>query len=328
MRYLLKTLLFAVTIVTMTNCTGKENSHGESRSKYNSIYYWKTTFKVDSADIAFLQKHDINRIYLRMFDVATEQNYATGETDIAPIATTKFVSAVPKNIDIVPVTYITTDALRAMAGKEEEYAALIVERLLAMASYNECGNISEVQLDCDWTKTTKESYNQLCKMVKDTLNSKDIALSITVRLHQLQETAPCADRGVLMLYNTGALKNPDTRNSILDIDDVKPYVKSKKYPLTLSYAFPVFGWGVKFENNKFVSIIPTNTADSVESSAVPMVNNVYIRYERPTSAEILAVKKLAEKNLGKPANGNILFHLDSLQLKNYTNDEISQILIN
>lgn len=325
MRYLLKTLLFAVTIVAMANCTGKESSHGENTAKHNSIYYWKTTFKVDSADIAFLQKHDINRIYLRMFDVATEQNYATGEPDIAPIATTKFVSAVPKNIDIIPVTYITIDALRAMVGKEAEYAALIVERLLAMASYNECGNISEVQLDCDWTKSTKESYNQLCKMVKDTLHSKDIALSITVRLHQLQETAPCADRGVLMLYNTGALKNPNTRNSILDIDDVKPYIKSKKYPLPLSYAFPVFVWGVKFKNNKFVSIIPT---DSSENRAVSKSVNEQIRYERPTSAQILAVKKLVGKNLGKPANGNILFHLDILQLKNYTNDEISQILVN
>ena len=325
MRYLLKTLLLAVTIIALTNCTDIENSRGESRSNYNSIYYWKTTFKVDSTDIAFLQKHDINRIYLRMFDVATEQNYATGKPDIAPIATTKFVSAVPKNIDIVPVTYITTDALRAMAGKEAEYATLIVERLLAMASYNECGNISEVQLDCDWTKATKESYNKLCKIVKDTLNSKDIALSITVRLHQLQETAPCADRGVLMLYNTGALKNPDTRNSILDIDDVKPYIKSKKYPLPLSYAFPVFGWGVKFKNNKFVSIIPTNSSDSC---AVSRSGNEHIRYERPAAAEILAVKKLVEKNLGKPANGNILFHLDNSQLKNYTNDEISQILIN
>ena len=328
MRRLLKTLLLAVTIVAMSNCTDIENSHRESTSKYNSIYYWKTTFKVDSAEIEFLKRHNIDRIYLRMFDVATEQNYATGGVDIVPIATTQFASSVPKNVDIVPVTYITTDALRVMAGKEAEYAALIVERLLAMASYNDCGNICEVQLDCDWTKTTKESYNQLCKMVKDTLHSRDIALSITVRLHQLQETAPSADRGVLMLYNTGALKNPDTRNSILDIDDVKPYIKSKKYPLPLSYAFPVFGWGVKFENNKFVSIIPTNIADSVECSAVPKADNVHIRYERPASAEILAVKKLVEKNLGKPANGNILFHLDSLQLKNYTNDEISQILVN
>lgn len=328
MRYLLKTLLLTATIMALTNCTDIGNSRRESRSKYNSIYYWKTTFKVDSAEMNFLKRHDINRIYLRMFDVATEQNYATGGVDIVPIATTKFTSAVPKNIDIVPVTYITTDALRVMAGKEAEYATLIVERLLAMVSYNECGNISEVQLDCDWTKTTRESYNQLCRIVKDTLNSKDIALSITVRLHQLQETAPCADRGVLMLYNTGELKNPDTRNSILDIDDVKPYIKTKKYPLPLSYAFPVFGWSVKFENNKFVSIIPTDIADSEESSAVPKTDNVHIRYERPASAEILAVKKLVEKNLGKPANGNILFHLDSRQLKNYTNDEISQILVN
>ena len=54
------------------------------------------------------------------------------------------------------------------------------------------------------------------------MQKKEIALSITVRLHQLREPAPPADRGVLMLYNTGALKAHDTRNSILDLADVKP----------------------------------------------------------------------------------------------------------
>ena len=56
-------------------------------------------------------------------------------------------------------------------------------------------------------------------------------------------------------------------------------------------------------------------------------NNENIRYERPTPTEILEVKQLVEENLGKPSSGNILYHLDCSQLKNYTDDEISQILI-
>ena len=43
-------------------------------------------------------------------------------------------------------------------------------------------------------------------------------------------------------------------------------------------------------------------------------------------AEIIEVKELVEHKLGKPANGNILYHLDDVQLKNYTDNEISQIL--
>lgn len=284
----------------------------------NSIYHWKTVFEIDSTELAFLQKQEIGRIYLRMFDVATEPDFLNGTIVTVPIATTRFASPIPNDVEIVPVTYITIDALRAMAGQEENIASLIVERLLAMSSYNGCGKIREIQLDCDWTKSTKESYDKLCRTTRDLLQSKGIELSITVRSHQLKETPPPADRGVLMLYNTGALKNPNTSNSILNIYDVEPYIKPNEYTIPLDYAYPTFGWGVKFNNNKFVSIVP------YEENEVS--GKEYIRYERPTVCDILEVKKLVEENLGKPKRGNILYHLDFSQLKHYTNEEISQIL--
>lgn len=324
MKHIYEIFLILIVVTIFTGCVNSENGSIDDTPreyvKRNSIYYWKTVFDIDSTAMSFIEKHDISRIYLRMFDVATEPDFLNGNFEIVPIATTKFVSSVPSNLEIVPVTYITIDALRAMAGREAEFASLIVERLLAMSSYNECGKINEIQLDCDWTSTTKNSYSKLCRIVKDSLSLKGIDLSITVRLHQLQETPPPADRGVLMLYNTGALKSPETQNSILCIDDVKPYIKQKRYAIPLDYAYPVFGWGVKFRNNKFVSIVPYDNKD------IP--DNEFIRYERPTVAEILEVKKLVEQNLGKPASGNILYHLDSVQLKNYTDHEISQILFN
>ena len=134
----------------------------------------------------------------------------------------------------------------------------------------------------------------------------------------MQETPPPSDRAVLMLDNTGALKDPNTDNSNLFIDDVKPYLHKISYQIPLDYAYPVYGWGVKFNNNKFVSIV------SSEDSLV--TNNEHIRYERPTFTELLEGKELVEKCFGKPASGNILYHLDASQLKNYSNDEIDKIL--
>lgn len=319
MKHIVKVLFLLIGVAIFTECGSGRKPAENHRTKQNSIYYWKTLFEIDSTEVSFLQKHGISRIYLRMFDVATEPDFLNGTSQVVPIATTRFVSPIPKDVEIVPVTYITLDALRAMAGREPEFASLIMERLLAMSSYNECGEISEIQLDCDWTSATRDSYHKLCKSVRDSLSAKGMELSITVRLHQLQETPPPAHKGVLMLYNTGALKSPETHNSILHIDDVKPYIKNAKYKIPLDYAFPAFGWGVKFYNNKFVSIVPYDSND--------ISDNEYIRYERPTPAEILKVKQLVEENLGKPSNGNILYHLDYSQLKNYTDDEISQILI-
>ena len=318
MKHILKIILALALVTLFSRCEHRGIVGANNAEKCNSIYYWKTTFDVDSMEMDFLEKHNIERLYIRMFDVAVEQNLSDGTNEIVPIATTKFLSEVPQNLEIVPVTYITIDALRAMEGKESEFASLIVERILAMSSYNGCGEIKEIQLDCDWTSTTKDSYGRLCHYVQWLLKSNEIELSITVRLHQLRESAPPADRGVLMLYNTGALKNPNTKNSILNIDDIKPYIKTSKYSIPLDYAYPAFGWGVKFANNKFVSIVSENSR--------AMSDEEYIRYERPTTAEILDVKSLVEKRLGKPARGNIIYHLDNSQLKNYTDNEIAQIL--
>ena len=317
MKYLFKILLALVAVAALPGCGGRVENSADF-VPVNSIYHWKTVFDLDSAELDFLKKHDIGRVYVRMFDVAPEYDFLNSTTDVVPIATTKFVSPVPVGVEIVPVTYITIEALRAMVGRETEIATFIVERMLAMCSYNECGKINELQLDCDWTKATKESYEKVCGVVKELLDAKGIALSITVRLHQLRVTPPPADSGVLMLYNTGALKRLETVNSILGYDDVAMYIKPTEYPMPLDYAYPVFGWGVKFVDGRFASIV------SYESKE--MSDNEHIRYERPHIYTILEVKELVEKNIGKPARGNILYHLDYSQFKNYTDDEISQIL--
>ena len=323
MNHLSKILSFMVLIPLMMMSCGKSKSQENviaEVEKKNSIYHWKTTFNLDSVEVDFLKKHDVKRIYLHMFDVVFESNAV--DTEIVPIATTKFITKVPEGVEIVPVAYITIDALRYLDGnkdKVKEYAPLIVERLLAMCSYNECGTINELQLDCDWTSTTQETYFKLCEMVKSLLQNKNIDLSVTIRLHQLKDDVPPADRGVLMLYNTGALKDKNTKNSILDIANVKPYLKKRKYGIPLDYAYPCYGWGIKFDKGNFAGIVGENYT--------PANSDEKVRVERATVSEVLDVKKLVEEKLGKPYSGNILYHLDEAQLKHYTEDEINQILV-
>ncbi len=305
-------------LLLLTSCGGNNQQKKSQEVHTNSIYHWKTLFAPDSAELSFLRSHQIGRIYIRMFDVAIEQNYETGKRDVFPIATTRFNSKIPAGIEVVPTVYITNDALIAMKSREAVFAELIVERLLAISSYNECGTIREIQFDCDWTKTTRISYMELCKLAANTLHTKNIALSCTIRLHQLSESAPPVDRGVLMLYNTGTLKDPKTKNSILDIKDVKPYLKGRHYEIPLDYAYPTFGWGVKFQNGNFTAIV-TNPDD------VQLGGDETLRHERPGIEEILAVKSLVEKNLGKPYRSTIIYHLDNRQLNNYIGNEISKI---
>ena len=97
---------------------------------------------------------------------------------------------------------------------------------------------------------------------------------------------------------------------------MKPYLKSRKYALPLDYAYPVFGWGVKFEGDSFAGIVSEDTK--------PITAKETVRHERPTVTEILEVKQLVEQRLGKPANSNILYHLDRSQFTHYTEDEIAE----
>ena len=312
-------IIASIIIVSIMTVACQQSPHVvDNKPQSRSIYHWKTTFALDSSEVVFLQKHQISKLYLRMFDVATETNWETGTKDVVPIATTRFKAAVPTNIEVIPTTYITLEALREIEGEEAEFAALIVERLLAMSSYNECGEIREVQFDCDWTASTKTIYYALCAAASELLHKNSIELSATIRLHQLAEEPPMVDRGVLMLYNTGALKNVDTKNSILDVNDVKPYIHKQSYGLSLDYAYPVFGWGVKFCNGEFQAIVSN-------PNEVELNDGETLRKERASVATILEVKQMVEEELGQPTRGNIIYHLDNKQLENYTDDEISQI---
>lgn len=319
--FLLLTVLACMVSSSVADDPGLSALRSGSASKepVGAIYHWKTNFAPDSTDIAFIEQHNIRRIYVRMFDVAESKDYVSGFVRIVPIATTTFEAEVPEGVEIVPTVFITIEALREMRYSTSYYAELIIDRIFAMVTYNNLGSISEVQFDCDWTSSTREIYDDLCSSAKAILHEKNVELSITVRLHQLEEPAPFVDRGVLMLYNTGAFKNVKTHNSILDIRDVKPYLKRMKYEIPLDFAYPTFGWGIKFEDNKFSKIV-TNPEQEI------VAEGEHIRMERPAVSEVLEVKRLVELCLGAPDTYNILYHLDQSQLKNYTDNEINQIL--
>ena len=47
-------------------------SQGKAEKNLRSAYYWSTTWQLDSNKMNFIQKHHINRIYVRYFDVVKD----------------------------------------------------------------------------------------------------------------------------------------------------------------------------------------------------------------------------------------------------------------
>ena len=313
-------VLLLIVLLLSGGCRGRGKSQNRdvATAPERGIYFWKSIFQLNDSETAFLRDHDVKRLYLKMFDVAPDRDWDSGEIGVYPIATTKFVSPLPEGVSVVPAVYITLEALKRSTGNEETLARQIVERVLAMVSFHKLGPVGMVQFDCDWTSSTRSSYFLLCETARGILKEKGIALSGTVRLHQISEEYYPFDHSVLMLYNTGSVKNPDTRNSIIDYEDVCKYLKKGCTTHTFDLAYPTFSWTVFFRNGDFVGLGRDSRVDSLATGET-------FRRENSPVEEILKVKALAEKVLGAASRNNIIYHLDSDNLSKYTGDEIESI---
>ncbi len=357
-------LLFSLSLLSLCACsraaastdapeaatdTVETNLHAEKRA----VYYWKTVLNLDSAERAFLRRHDIGRMYVRLFDVVKGESPRLDEKAV-PNASLRvdyptydmLVDSFPK-METVPVVYITLDALKAMKGNEGTLARNIVSRARNMCTFNGLHTVSELQLDCDWTPSTEQSFFTLCDSARAALKQLSLQwkLSSTIRLHQLARKVPPVDRGVLMVYNTGSFNDPDVTNSIIDPRDVEPYMKYlPDYKLHLDVAYPTYSWQLLFHDRKFQGLVSgLEVTDS--SRFAPRGKNLYValrdmpyndysmirrgdmvRQESSDYADISRVRDMIERRITTRPHSTILYHLDINNLSKYSHDEIDHLL--
>ena len=310
----------------------------------NGVYHWRTVFDPTKEEWEMMKRHNVKKMCVRMFDVVYDEYTSDKDYDIVPVATTKFKQKPIEGVSIVSCVYITTEAMRHVFPEEAKcgFAELIVTRILNMMDYNELGEVKEIQYDCDWTESTRYTFFALCKKTKEILEQKGIAFGVTIRLHQLSQECPPAHYGVLMLYNTGGVKSPNTRNSILAYSDVKPYLRDCKYSLPLDFAYPAFSWNVWFRNNEFQALISeadvmnTKLYKNIGDNKYEVIEDHYckgqelkkgdvLRNEKVNVNEVVKVKKATEKALKQSEYSVMLYHLSSKDIKNMTEDEINSI---
>lgn len=350
----MKRIIIAIAMMALMAATGcgRQNVPEACHVEKNGIYYWKTVLKLDSADIDFLKRHDVGRVYLRMFDVAEDRYGIIPEEKACPVASVRvgddeyhLLEDSLSGKEFVPVVYITLNGLKAMAGEEGTLAKNIVTRVRNMCEYNGLPNVEELQLDYDWTPSTEMSFFNLCDSVKANIKRLGLPwrLSSTIRLHQLAREAPPVDCGVLMVYNTGNFNDPDASNSIIDAADVEPYLKHlPSYPLHLDVAYPTYSWQLLFSDRKFVGLTNglnlTDTARFacrkpnlyVAKKDIPYNRTIIrkgdmVRRENSAYGDIAKVKEMIEKRLAGREHSNILYHLDNTNLSKYTPDEIDNL---
>ena len=314
-------LLALSATIGFTSC-----SQGKAEKTLRSAYYWSTIWQLDSNKMNFIRKHHINRLYVRYFDVVKN---ADGE--IMPNATLHFntfeedgngnkhESLIPEGIEIIPVVYIVNDCLKTNRKTGKYLVDKILLRILQMNEANDIKRVKEIQIDCDWTASTQKAYFDFLEKLRVKAKAKQIKLSATIRLHQLSMTPPPVDRGILMMYNTGDVKQLSCHKPILDMKDVAPYIQHLgSYPLPLAAAYPLFSWHILFREGKFVGIMHAD-------DDFPVLPSDSIVIRKPEMNDIMeAVRSINHQN-EDINNEVILFDLNTDNIKRFNSEDYEKI---
>ncbi len=301
-----------------------------------SFYFWRTEFNLSAKEKHNLSALQVNDLYTRLFDVAWNEEAGLAE----PVGIIRFNEPPPPGIRITPVIFISNQTLSNTPSSGIDSLSIQITRLAeTLIRSNGLNTSGEVQIDCDWTRTTKERYFYLLRSIRQSSLLRGKILSATIRLHQLKfvsETGvPPVDKGLLMAYNMGNLLHPQTTNSIIDSDEMRKYIRNmNEYPLMLDIALPVFDWFVLFRDHKFAGLIHrlpwaslqrkggyTFERDTVIDGH-RFTQKDRIRYEGSTAGEIMECAHLLKSKLRRKKLNIILYHLDEYHLSKYTPDEL------
>ncbi|RXK59962.1 hypothetical protein ESA94_13015 [Lacibacter luteus] len=320
------------------------------------FYYWKSKLLLGSTELNSLQQLQVQQLYVKYFDVTVASD-GNGSAPVARLTADSLtlVQLKNKNIAIVPVVFITNETLQQSDSAALRSLAKNITVLLTNISKQlTTEHYSELQIDCDWTQATKAAYFFLLQQIKSQMQSsvlfKNSLLSATIRLHQVKFSSrtgiPPVDKGLLMCYNMGNLKNPATGNSIIEVEELKKYLSGlSSYPLKLDVALPLFEWSVLFRNNQFKGIVQTVDPSTLSSSICTKQNNRYrflvdtsisniqfykgdvLRYEESSSAAIKETAGYVSKHLSSINQQTriLLYHLDPLLLSKHPTHELEAL---
>jgi len=291
-----------------------------------AFYYWKTEYKFNEKDRQLSGEMGVKKFYIRYFDV----DWSATRKEAIPVGSFHFQYNELMPLDFVPCVFITNTVMLKSSNAQLDSLAIRMKRKISAITddifqtrkyeyESKPDSIKnkikdewpEIQIDCDWTPSSKANYFYFLKKFKEAYTDKKI--SVTLRLWQFkyQDKAgiPPVDKVMLMCYSLGNPKEYNIENSIATFGDIEKYIKNQKYAVPVDIALPIFNWGVMFRNKKFKGIIGDLNAEAIISDSVhynhieanrysfkndTVIGNSYIRFGDELRLESLDPSDLKE----------------------------------
>lgn len=329
--------LFLVLLIMLASCK-------HPRKVSTCFYYWKTVYKQNPVESEYAKHLHSNKMYLRIMDVDMDDSGSL-PTPVSPIT---FQQKLPDTVQLVPVVYIINNVLK---NTNKATISDMTRKLLYYVDgkVKQAGKsaYSELQIDCDWTAATRDSYFYLLNELKAQMKGK--TLSVTLRLHQVKNRESCGippvNKALLMCYNMGNLRKYGTQNSIIEISELKKYLGDNlaRYPMKMDIGLPLFSWAVAFRDKRYVGIARQINFDKLSNDKrfSSMGENLYraktdmpeyglnkldeVRWESAPIKELEAVADYLSPRLKNDAIEVVYFHLDENVLKGYTYEELQNV---
>jgi hypothetical protein len=307
-----------------------------------AFYYWKSDdYSFSDKEDSLVDKLKVKKFYVKFFEV--DHSDAMGNY---PISKTELHFYRRDSLNIVPTVYLRNAIfIKASKGSLDTLADnvnFLIDKY-CKEKYERQLPVKEFQMDCDWTLKSKDNYFYFLKKLK-AISKKEI--SCTLRLYPYKYPdkmgVPPVDKATLMCYNLINPLGDKSKNSILDLNELKSYLNiDNRYPLHLDIALPAYSWMQVYQNEQFSKVIYTDVKNAkkilkpikplwYEVTKDTVVENTYLRigdkikFEEVTADKILKAISIIKSNVKFDENTTVtLFHLDEEQLSNYSNEELS-----
>ncbi len=330
----------------------------KSEAKSVSFYHWKTKYSIAKPERELLKKANSEKLYLRFFDLVYNQE----DNRVLPTATLQ-MSEIDSTLalQIIPVIYITNEVFEKETRPSQlKYVAdQTLRKILRLKEkhFNENTDFPEIQIDCDWTVSTREAYFSFLEELQksELLNdfgrdpNKPIKFSATIRLHQVKfpekTGVPPVDQATIMFYNVGDLGSIEETNSILNIEKTSAYLsRLHEFPLEYNVALPIFGWGVLYRDDQLVGILSDIEEKQLNenfkasdgenwfiATSETYINGSFIykgdklRMENVTFSDLKKLQSIISKAAGREYSV-VLYHINSSTLQNLDINELLETL--